>query len=435
LMGSTLFTNLSILALGIVASVVINRSLGPSGKGVYATLMAVSSYIVLLAGFGINKSAVFFMADPEARQSGLFQSLLPFFSLNLLLALLFCLIFDRWLAPRFFPGLVGLFFIPVLALSLFQTLNNSFSGVLRGLRFFNRLNLYNLVQSALSLLGVSVVIYLSELSPGNAVFIRALSFLLPTLFMFWQLQRLGFQFTPSLDRDHLPKIAGYGLGIFAYSTMQNLNYRFDVLLLATLTTSAEVGWYSTGVGLAELVWQIPTAVGLVLLPMVIGAAKQDGDRLVARSCRWSLFLVGMSTILLLLLGQYLVVLLYSAAFLPSVPVLGALAVGIVANGLFQVLGTYFLSEKLLSQLTLITALGFLVNLAANLVLIPRLGIMGAGIASSISYTITGLITATIFHRRSGIRWRDFLLLNRADLRALFTTARTASAKVIVRLGG
>jgi O-antigen/teichoic acid export membrane protein len=305
--------------------------------------------------------------------------------------------------------------------------------VLRGLRYFNRLNLYNVLQSVLFLLGVALLIYLSRLSPSNAILIRAITFLLPTLIMLWQLQRIGFQFTPLFNKGKLPMIAGYGLGTFAYSTMQNLNYRFDVLLLAAMTTSAQVGWYSTGTGLAELVWQIPTAVGLVLLPVIIGVGRQNGDLLVARSCRWSLFLVGMSTIILLLLGPYLIVLLYSAAFLPSVPVLSSLAVGIVANGLFQVLGTYLASQNMLGRLTLVTAAGFIVNLVANLVLIPRLGIVGAGIASSISYTITGCITAWIFHRRSGIRWRDFLFINRDDVQVIFNTARRAGMKVIVRL--
>jgi stage V sporulation protein B len=147
LMGNTLFTNVAMLAMGIAASVIINRGLGPSGKGVYATVMAVSGYLVLFASLGLNKSAVYFMAKPGAREEKIFQNLLLLFGLNLLLVCLLTGALYLLPFPNLLPAYYRLLWIPVLVLSLCQTLNNSFSGALRGLRFFNQLNLYNLSQS------------------------------------------------------------------------------------------------------------------------------------------------------------------------------------------------------------------------------------------------------------------------------------------------
>src|SRR5699024_6855625 len=43
-----------------------------------------------------------------------------------------------------------------------------------------------------------------------------------------------------------------------------LNYKIDILFLEKMVTSAEVGIYSVGTSLAELIWQLPAAISLVL---------------------------------------------------------------------------------------------------------------------------------------------------------------------------
>jgi O-antigen/teichoic acid export membrane protein len=197
--------------------------------------------------------------------------------------------------------------------------------------------------------------------------------------------------------------------------MQNLNYRFDVLLLSSWTSNDQVGWYTTGTGLAEMIWYLPTAIGIVLLPVMVGMKADEGNLLTARTSRWSLFLMFLGILSLLVVSPLLVRMLYGEAFLPSVPVLYALAVGILTNGLFQILGIYLASRKMLGQLTLLTTMGFLVNLILNIFLIPRWGIVGAGLSSSVSYTVSGFLTAWVFHRTTQIKWMDFLFIKREDL--------------------
>jgi O-antigen/teichoic acid export membrane protein len=63
-----------------------------------------------------------------------------------------------------------------------------------------------------------------------------------------------------------------------------------------------------------------------------------------------------------------------------------------------------------------------VNIAANLILIPRFGIVGAAAASLISYTTTALIITLIASRLAGAPMRAFWIPGLADVRFVVATA-------------
>jgi Na+-driven multidrug efflux pump len=69
------------------------------------------------------------------------------------------------------------------------------------------------------------------------------------------------------------------------------------------------------------------------------------------------------------------------------------------------------------------ATGLAANIVANLYLVPRMGINGAALSSSISYGLTSILTLVIFIRLSGRGWVETLVLSPADARMLVRRAR------------
>src|SRR3989442_12527991 len=65
-----------------------------------------------------------------------------------------------------------------------------------------------------------------------------------------------------------------------------------------------------------------------------------------------------------------------------------------------------------------------VNIAGNLVLVPRMGISGAAIASSISYSLLSLMLIRYYLRESGVPWTA-LLARWGDLSAYTALWRRA----------
>jgi Na+-driven multidrug efflux pump len=56
----------------------------------------------------------------------------------------------------------------------------------------------------------------------------------------------------------------------------------------------------------------------------------------------------------------------------------------------------------------------IVTVILDLMLIPKMGIQGAAIASSVAYTFNSLLVARVLKRKIGVRWRDLYIPTRAD---------------------
>src|SRR4029453_10093105 len=64
----------------------------------------------------------------------------------------------------------------------------------------------------------------------------------------------------------------FGLQSWGANLLQQINYRFDVLILAAFATARDVGVYSVALTLTSTAWILPQALQTVLFPRV---ASQD----------------------------------------------------------------------------------------------------------------------------------------------------------------
>jgi O-antigen/teichoic acid export membrane protein len=164
-----------------------------------------------------------------------------------------------------------------------------------------------------------------------------------------------------------------------------------------------------------LLWFLPGAVGFVLFPRVAARDGRDSAREAATLLRWSLLITAVGAAAIAGAAGVLVPLMYGAAFAPAVLPLQLLLFGAAANALFQVLSGYFLGRQLLKGIVLVTLGGIVLNVSLNLVLIPAAGIEGAAIASTVSYTATGLLTLALFVRTAGVSPREALWVPPSEL--------------------
>jgi len=64
--------------------------------------------------------------------------------------------------------------------------------------------------------------------------------------------------------------------------------------------------------------------------------------------------------------------------------------------------------------TWIAVASLVITVSLDLLLIPRMGIRGAAIASSLSYGLTAVLSLLVFVRESGLRVRDALCVRKED---------------------
>ncbi len=198
-------------------------------------------------------------------------------------------------------------------------------------------------------------------------------------------------------------------------------------LLALLDGSRAVGTYSLGYSLVEqslvLGFSILQAGGF---PRLLGVFTDHGPAAGAAALGQAITRVielsGAVAIPLILFGSHLLVAVGGARYRASGgPFLQFVVVGVVLLGIAQYLSIPLQHERD-SRVWGATVVGCAgCNIVANLVLIPPLGLEGAGIATAGAYALFLLVSASVLRRRR------YVVLATVKLRPFFASAATALA--------
>lgn len=186
----------------------------------------------------------------------------------------------------------------------------------------------------------------------------------------------------------------------ALSSLLGTGYnRIDQLLLTGLRGPYATGVYAAAVRLAELAQPIPTIAQSVSLPSMV-AARQTGDPTESRQALDDALLLtilpgGLAVALLAGVGRPIVLLALGGRFSAATPALVVLA----AAEWFRFPGTVYDSYALAfgrrRSIMLANGAGFLLNLGANLALVPVIGVAGAAWASFLAYGTSAFFMARV----------------------------------------
>jgi O-antigen/teichoic acid export membrane protein len=200
---------------------------------------------------------------------------------------------------------------------------------------------------------------------------------------------------------------------------QFLNYRFDIFVIGYFVGLSGVGLYVLASVMAESVWLVSRAVAAVLFPYV--ASTPEADRRLDATIRSVRMSLTVSVALALLLGLLALPILrfaFGASFLAShVPLLWLLP-GVTMFSIVYVLSAYFSGIGRPGVNFIRSGVGLLVTVPLALYLVPRFGIVGASIATSISYGASTVVAMSFFVREGGVSLKALLILQKHDLRSL-----------------
>ena len=178
-------------------------------------------------------------------------------------------------------------------------------------------------------------------------------------------------------------LRGMGVGI-----SDSLTSRLDRYLVGFFLLPAAVGFYAVAATTSELFRLIPTSVMQVLFPRL--ASRTRGLDTVARARRACLAIVVAAVGAVIFVAPWGVLVVFGSTYLPAVTPLQVLLLGEVGMTLFIVDGSAISAFGMTGRATLAAAAGLAVVAAADAVLIPRHGIVGAAWASVLAYWVMGI---------------------------------------------
>ena len=227
-------------------------------------------------------------------------------------------------------------------------------------------------------------------------------------------------------------IFGYGLRLYPGVLSSFFNLRADIYLLNWLLGSAgAIGLYSLAVSLAEIVFYVPDSVSAIFMPRVAAAGRAESAASVADVTRLT-FLVTAGVAIALAPACVVAIVVILPAFTGSIPPLLVLLPAVVILSLSRVLASYLTGLAIARPTVIASVSSLVVNLGANVVLIPTSGIFGAAVASLLSYSVSGGLLLRAASLESRVPARRFLVPQRGDVARVAAVIRSVLALLRLR---
>jgi len=204
------------------------------------------------------------------------------------------------------------------------------------------------------------------------------------------------------------QLAAHGLVVQAANLLQLLSYRADWFFVRHYRGEDQLGVYTNAVNVAEGIWLVPAAVATVMLSTVANdtSSNQTHGRVV-HSARVAFVVVLVFTAVVCACPPSLWAAIFGAKFAGMGMVLLAIGPGIVAHAPGSVVSSYFGGRGRFHVNAITSAIGLGVGLIGYATLIPRFGIVGAGLASSAAYIAASAALMIAFARDTGVSVRPW----------------------------
>ncbi len=200
--------------------------------------------------------------------------------------------------------------------------------------------------------------------------------------------------------------------------------RLDPILLRRLATDADAGIYAGAFRLLDALTMVCYLVSVPLLPVFSRLCREDNGGELTGTLRlvfWPLMLFAVgSAVACSLLAEPLMQLFYHEGYAPYVPVFRVLIFGLVPIGITYIFGTLLTAGGRLRQLNLLATATLAINIAANLLLIPRLGAVGSAWAALTAQTFMAVAQLLLAVRIYRLPAAAFLPLNPRNIYSILS---------------
>lgn len=414
---------LSGYAVGFVASILIARALGPTGRGMYAYPVAVLGIVIAFGHVGLEFAQIHLAGQgrdlrhmwANATAFSVVAGVMCWAGVAALITV----------DPRIAGGLplswivIPMGLVPLLLMSLYWASLLQLDGRLMGSTWASWFGV------ALQAIAIAALYFLHDLTPFRVLLLQWLTNGSAWLLLLRCCHRAGLV-NLRVDRRLLRQSLVFGVKVYVAQVFLFLVLRVDQVMVAGYDGYRQLGLYALATTVAELLWLLTDPLAAAMIPHLVRAQIGDDRRLSFAMARLSLSISALAAIAGWFLAPLVIPLVYGKGFTGATPALRLLLPGIVALAASRPLGAVRVKE---GQVVLPSVLGLAalgLNVVLNLLLLPRIGIRGASIASSVCYTALAVSYAFIARRRGVAGWRD-LVPRPSDLRLLSSGRRSRRA--------
>lgn len=412
-------------AAGVLTQPILAQALGVTGRGELAASMAPHLLAVAAATLGLPEALTYFLAKYPSMTR---QALLWTTPLCAAVSVL-CLL-TTFLALPFLSGddarLANLIMIAVCL-----TLPALMAGVVQGAAIGRQMWVAAATDRLVSVVlrvGLFVVLLMTgKLTVLSALLVYTLAPIASCL-VYWRLL-----FAPPVDPAEGPApprlmrlVVSYGNRVWLGSVASMLLSRLDQVLMAPLSSVEDVGLYSV----ARTVADVPMIVSLAIAGALFGVNSKSRDASnVAFTSRLTLLVSGLGCVVLGLVLPWWIEPLFGDGFAGAlVPTMMLLVSALISMpGAMAAISVSAWGRPGLRSVGL--AIALTVNLGLFVVLVPRMGVIGAcwaGIVTNVVFTAYMTVTAS---RLVKVRLGDFFIVRGSDVARIWNEMTTLFRRI------
>ncbi|HEY0443444.1 MAG TPA: polysaccharide biosynthesis C-terminal domain-containing protein [Candidatus Limnocylindrales bacterium] len=420
----TITTRFGLAVLIFGTDIVLARLLGPAAKGRFALVLLYSQLAALVVGWGMDQAlAVIAARDPESARGGFGNAVIWTLVVGGFAVVLSGLLYGLPSGGRPTGPLVEL--LPNLSAAQFAYSALAIPGelffaiglyALLGRRRVVAYSIIRVLRRAILVVLVVGVAAVARLSLDVALLLN-LAALIATAVGISVVARRDGTFSVRPSGRLMVEELRFGSRAIVGTIAERLQFRADSFLINAIVGVAATGVYSVTSGLAETLWYVPNALGVVMFSRAVDP-RADAGRIAAVLTRTTIAVTLIAAIPAFALGPRVVRLVYGSQFADAGVALRLILPGVVAYSVVAILSRYIVGQGRPGVGTIVLLGGLSANVVANLILIPRYGIVGAAAASSISYAMTAVLTLAVFRALSGRGLVETLVIRGSDVRAV-----------------
>ena len=421
-LAGSLVATLGVQAIQALTVILVARILGPSGRGELTAVILWPMLLTTLGGLGINQAVTYYAA--RTRDLGaLVGSALAFLVVDSLLLVGVGLLLIPLVLGGHGDYVVStgqtflVFYIPFVLIGM------AMLSILNGQQMFGWFQSLRLLLVSLTLAVIGAIAVFGNLTLGNA----AAGYVAGTgvVAVIGLIVVLRSVRSRLLARwATLRELLAYGLKTVLSVGLWNANERADQLVLSAFFSAATLGLYVVAVTMTAVTTTIGFGFALVALPLVAGAHSVADRRDIAHSVITATLLAGaVITIPLLILEPWLIRQLFGEEFEGAIDVGRVLLVAALFFGLNRVVEAVLqgAGRPLDSSIGEAIALGC--TIAGLAILLPTIGILGAGITSLLAYLAASIYLLRRAAKALEVPARKLLVPDPAALREIVALAR------------
>jgi O-antigen/teichoic acid export membrane protein len=399
--------------LGMVNQIILGRYLGPENYGLFNLSMSVVMIAATLSVFGLFGSLSRFIPyHIEKNERHIVRSVIDVgflfsFSLGVVFAIAIYMLAGRLAVGIFHDAKLE----PVLKIFAFVIPLHGIQQVVRGIVRGFKAAKYDAILFNIGTRIVTISVFLVSLLFVHRLYGAVIAFIsgviVTTVVAIWIIRKKIF---PDYGEHRRTSIARNLLSFSWPLALTGFTYLFvsktDKVLLGYFMSSRDVGIYTPALMIANLLIFISTAFKYIFLPTVSEYFSKNDIRglepLFKSTSKWNFLVVLPLFLFILIFPKEILAILYGSSYTGGYLALIILSLGIAANDFAGTSATLLVAGGRTKLNLTCEIIAGVTNVFLNIVLIPVYGIVGAAIATGISFLTRNISSLSFAYRSYGI---------------------------------